>query len=203
MSWAFLATALVVVLAPGTGVIYTLATGLTQGSRAANAAAFGCTIGILPSLLAALFGLAAILYSSALAFQIVKFAGVAFLLYLAWQNLKDSSTLQVDTDQPTARPIRIAINGALINVLNPKLALFFMAFLPQFLSGVPSTASTEMLSMGAVFMAMTFVVFVGYGVCAATARDRVLSNPGILRWLRRGFSASFAGLAAKLAFERT
>ena len=203
MSWAFLATALVVVLAPGTGVIYTLATGLTQGSRAAIAAAFGCTIGILPSLLAALFGLAAILYSSALAFQIVKFAGVAFLLYLAWQNLKDSSTLQVDTDQPTARPIRIAINGALINVLNPKLALFFMAFLPQFLSGVPSTASTEMLSMGAVFMAMTFVVFVGYGVCAATARDRVLSNPGILRWLRRGFSASFAGLAAKLAFERT
>ena len=184
-------------------MIYTLATGLTQGSRAAIAAAFGCTIGILPSLLAALFGLAAILYSSALAFQIVKFAGVAFLLYLAWQNLKDSSTLQVDTDQPTARPIRIAINGALINVLNPKLALFFMAFLPQFLSGVPSTASTEMLSMGAVFMAMTFVVFVGYGVCAATARDRVLSNPGILRWLRRGFSASFAGLAAKLAFERT
>ncbi len=203
MSWAFLATALVVVLAPGTGVIYTLATGLTQGSRAAIAAAFGCTIGILPSLLAALFGLAAILYSSALAFQIVKFAGVAFLLYLAWQSLKDSSTLRVDADQPTAVPIRIALNGALINMLNPKLALFFMAFLPQFLSGAPSTATTEMLSLGAVFMAMTFVVFVGYGVCAATARDRVLSNPGIMRWLRRGFAASFAGLAAKLAFERT
>ena len=203
MSWAFLATALVVVLAPGTGVIYTLATGLTQGSRAAIAAAFGCTIGILPSLLAALFGLAAILYSSALAFQIVKFAGVAFLLYLAWQSLKDSSTLRVDADQPTAVPIRIALNGALINMLNPKLALFFMAFLPQFLSGAPSTATTEMLSLGAVFMAMTFGVFVGYGVCAATARDRVLSNPGIMRWLRRGFAASFAGLAAKLAFERT
>lgn len=203
MSWAFLATALVVVLAPGTGVIYTLATGLTQGSRAAIAAAFGCTIGILPSLLAALFGLAAILYSSALAFQIVKFAGVAFLLYLAWQSLKDSSTLRVDAGQPTAAPIRIAINGALINVLNPKLALFFMAFLPQFLSGAPNTATTEMLGMGVVFMAMTFVVFVGYGVCAATARDRVLSNPGIMRWLRRGFAASFAGLAAKLAFERT
>ncbi|WP_424944448.1 LysE family translocator [Aliiroseovarius crassostreae] len=202
MSWAFLATALLVVMAPGTGVIFTLATGLTRGRLAAVAAAVGCTIGIVPSLLAALFGLAAVLYSSALLFQVVKFAGVAFLLYLAWQTLQNDDVLTVDEKQSPKGLGRIALNATLINILNPKLALFFMAFLPQFLSGNSASATSEMLTLGGAFMGLTFIVFIAYGVFAASARDLVLGNARVMGWIRRGFAASFAGLAAKLAFEK-
>lgn len=198
----FLLTALVVVLIPGTGVVYTLAAGLSLGSRAATAAAFGCTFGIVPSMLAAILGLAALLHSSALAFQLVKYAGVAFLLYMAWQALRDTGAMKMDQKIETRALGEIALNGMLINVLNPKLSLFFLAFLPQFLSGNPAAATREMLVLGAVFMAMTFVVFVIYGFFAATARDRVLASPRILTWMRRGFAATFAGLGLKLAFEK-
>ncbi|MEJ2018842.1 MAG: LysE family translocator, partial [Maritimibacter sp.] len=137
MSPDFLLTALVVVLAPGTGVIYTLATGLTRGRTAAIAAAFGCTFGIVPAMLAAILGLAAVLHSSAIAFEIVKYAGAAFLLYLAWGTLRDRSMLEVSADDTPRKLGAIALKGTLINVLNPKLSLFFLAFLPQFLSGAP------------------------------------------------------------------
>jgi threonine/homoserine/homoserine lactone efflux protein len=202
MSPEFLLTALVVVLAPGTGVIYTLATGLTRGRTAAIAAAFGCTFGIVPAMLAAILGLAAVLHSSAIAFEIVKYAGAAFLLYLAWGTLRDRSMLSVTPDEAPGKLGAIALKGTLINVLNPKLSLFFLAFLPQFLSGAPETANREMLTLGGVFMLMTFTVFVLYGSFAAATRDKVLSSPRAMTWLRRAFAASFAGLGLKLALER-
>ncbi|MCB1328038.1 MAG: LysE family translocator [Maritimibacter sp.] len=202
MSPEFLLTALVVVLVPGTGVIYTLATGLGQGRRAALAAAFGCTLGILPSMLAAILGLAALMHSSALAFQIVKWAGVAFLLYLAWGTLKERGAFDVSPDRARRGYGAIAVKAVLLNTLNPKLSIFFLAFLPQFLSGDPATATAEMAGLGAVFMAMTFAVFVVYGLFAATARQRVLESPRAMTWARRAFAASFAGLGLKLALER-
>jgi threonine/homoserine/homoserine lactone efflux protein len=202
MTPEFLATALVVVLVPGTGVIYTLATGLGQGKRAAVAAAFGCTLGILPAMLAAILGLAAVLHASALAFQIVKWAGVAFLLYLAWGTLKQSGAFDVSPDRARRGYASIATKAVLLNTLNPKLSIFFLAFLPQFLSGNPSTAAAEMAGLGAVFMGLTFVVFVGYGFFAATARDFVLESPRAMTWARRVFAATFAGLGLKLALER-
>ncbi|MFD3190778.1 LysE family translocator [Sedimentitalea sp. HM32M-2] len=202
ISMHFLLTALVVVLAPGTGVIYTLALGLGQGRRAATWAALGCTIGILPHLVAAALGLAAILHSSALLFQTVKFAGVAYLLYLAWQSLRSGGALSVTSQrQPQPGPT-IAWRGALLNILNPKLSLFFLALLPPFLSGTPQTATGEMALLGSIFMAMTFVVFVLYGSFAATARTYLLGSERVLRWFNRGFAALFAALAARLAMER-
>ena len=202
MTPEFLVTALIVVLIPGTGVIYTLATGLGQGKRAAIAAAFGCTIGILPAMLAAILGLAAVLHASALGFQIVKWAGVAFLLWLAWGSLKERGAFDVSPDRARKGYGAIAGKAVLLNTLNPKLSIFFLAFLPQFLSGDPATATAEMAGLGAVFMALTFVVFVGYGLFAATARDLVLESPRAMTWARRLFAASFAGLGLKLALER-
>ena len=202
ISIEFLLTALAVVLIPGTGVIYTLATGIGLGSRAAIAAAVGCTFGIVPAMFAAILGLAALLHTSAVAFQLVKFAGVAFLLYMAWQTLREAGTMSINQKVKSRALGKIALRGMLINVLNPKLSLFFLAFLPQFLSGNPENAAFEMLGLGVVFMVMTFVVFVLYGLFAATARDRVLSSPRVLKWMRRGFAATFAGLGLKLAFEK-
>lgn len=202
LSAHFLLTALVVVLAPGTGVIYTLAIGLGQGRRASIAAAFGCTFGIVPHLLAATLGLAALLHTSALLFQVVKFAGVAYLLYLAWQALKSDGALSVSANRTSDSFWRIARRGALINILNPKLSIFFLALLPPFLSGNPATATAEMFGLGAVFMLMTFAVFVLYGVFAAAARDRLLSSERVMKWLNRSFAAIFAALGARLAMER-
>ncbi|QGX99413.1 LysE family translocator [Roseovarius faecimaris] len=202
MTLQFLITAFVVVIAPGTGVIYTLAIGLGQGHRAAIWAAFGCTIGIVPHLTAAMLGLAAVLHASALLFQLVKFAGVAYLLYLAWSALSSDGALSVKPDKRVENGWITARRGALINVLNPKLSIFFLALLPPFLSGNPATASAEMIAMGAVFMAMTFGVFVLYGIFAAAARTHILGSARIMRWLNRSFAAIFAALAARLALEK-
>lgn len=202
ISAQFLLTALVVVVIPGTGVLYTLAVGLGRGRRAAVWAAAGCTLGILPHLLAATLGLAAVLHASALLFQAVKFAGVAYLLWLAWSALRSGGALAVDRRTTREAGWRTARRGTLLNVLNPKLSVFFLALLPPFLSGDPATATAEMLGLGAVFMGLTFAVFVIYGAFAAAAREAVLSSERIMRWLNRTFAAAFAALAGRLALER-
>jgi len=202
ISAQFLLTAFVVVIAPGTGVIYTLMLGLGQGRRAAVLAAMGCTLGIVPHLLAAMLGLAAVLHTSALLFQIVKFAGVAYLLYLAWQALSQGGALSIGAEGVRQTGLAILRRGALINILNPKLSIFFLALLPPFLSGRAEAATAEMLTLGAVFMGMTFAVFTLYGIFAAGARDLVLSSERAMRWINRSFAAIFAALAARLAVER-
>lgn len=202
LSVQFLLTTLVVVLAPGTGVLYTLALGLGQGKRAALWAALGCTVGIVPHLCAAALGLAAILHTSAVLFNIIKFVGVAYLLYLAFQMLRADGGLAVTETKSHRQGWRIARRGALINILNPKLSIFFLALLPPFLTGDPSTAQFEMTVMGLIFMIMTFVVFSVYGTCAATARQWIIESERAMRWLNRTFAAVFAMLAARMAFER-
>jgi len=202
LSLQFLVTAFVVVIAPGTGVIYTLAMGLGQGPRASFWAALGCTLGIVPHLLAATLGLAAVLHTSAVLFNVVKFAGVAYLLYLAWQAVRSGGALAVTAERHTQPGFVIARRGALINILNPKLSVFFLALLPPFLSGNAATATMEMALLGGVFMAMTFGVFVIYGLFAAKARDLLLSSERVMTWLNRSFAAIFVALAGRLAMER-
>ena len=200
MSWSFFLTSLIVVVSPGTGVLYTLATALTKGSRASIAAAFGCTLGILPAMCAAMLGLAAVLHTSALAFATLKWLGVAYLLYMAWQTLREQGALSVETRLDARSSQRVIVTGFLINILNPKLSIFFLAFLPQFIEASEAHPLPRMLELSAAFMAMTFVVFVLYGLFAGAVRDRVVSRPRVMTWLRRTFAGGFALLGAKLAF---
>ncbi len=201
MTLSFLLTSLIVVASPGTGVLYTLAVALTLGSRPSIAAAFGCTLGIVPHMLAAMLGLAAVLHTSALAFAALKYCGVAYLLYMAWQALRETGALAIDTSAAPARSHRRVIaTGFLINILNPKLSIFFLAFLPQFIAVDEGHPLARMLELSGAFMAMTFAVFVVYGLCAAAVRDRVITRPKVMTWLRRSFAAGFAALGAKLAF---
>jgi threonine/homoserine/homoserine lactone efflux protein len=199
MSFAFLLTSLIVVVSPGTGVLYTLATALNGGARAAVAASLGCTLGILPAMLAAMVGLAAVLHTSALAFAVLKWLGVGYLLYMAWQQLGDDGALSVEARKATALA-RVIARGFLIDILNPKLSIFFLAFLPQFIAAEEAHPLTRMLELSAAFMLMTFAVFVLYGLFAAKVRDHVVSRPKVMAWLRRAFAGSFALLGAKLAF---
>jgi threonine/homoserine/homoserine lactone efflux protein len=200
VSIEFLVTSFVIVVSPGTGVLYTLAAGLSRGSRASVVAAFGCTIGIVPHMAAAILGLAALMHASALAFQIFKYAGVLYLLYMAWNTLREHGTLRVGKEIGARSAAQVTVTAILINILNPKLSIFFLAFLPQFVSAGEAHPLSRMLELSGVFMLMTFVVFVGYGLCAASVRDHVISRPRVLTWMRRSFAAAFVALGAKLAF---
>ena len=197
----FLITSLVVVLAPGTGVVYTVSTGLVQGRKASVFAALGCTAGIVPHLLATVLGLAAIMHTSALAFQVLKYAGVAYLFYVAYATWKDRSAFAVDGTVSNASGVAVVTKAFLLNILNPKLTIFFLAFLPQFIAPDASQPLLNLLILSGVFMAMTFVVFVVYGFVAHAFRRFVIESASVQNWLRLGFSAGFAGLGVKLALS--
>ncbi|ROS39796.1 LysE family translocator [Amycolatopsis thermoflava] len=199
MSVEFLLTALVVVATPGTGALLTMSAGLAHGTRASVIAAVGCTLGTVPHAIAAITGLAALLHASAVAFQVIKYAGVAYLLYLAWSAVREP-------DRPPEAPAprsaaRVIVSAVLVNVLNPKLTIFFFAFLPQFVHPGDPRSLLTMAELSAVFMALTLVVFVAYGAGAAAMRDRVLSRPRVRAWMRRIFAGTFAALAVRLAAE--
>jgi threonine/homoserine/homoserine lactone efflux protein len=199
MSVDFLITSLIVVVSPGTGVLYTLAAGLSRGAGASIVAAFGCTLGIVPHMAAAIMGLAALLHASALAFETFKYLGVAYLLYMAWSALRERGALRVEREVGARSALRVTINAILVNILNPKLSIFFFAFLPQFVSADEPHPLARMLALSGVFMLLTFVVFVGYGLFAAAIRRHVISRPLVLAWMRRAFAAAFVTLGAKLA----
>jgi threonine/homoserine/homoserine lactone efflux protein len=199
MSIDFLITSLIIVASPGTGVLYTLAAGLSRGSRASVVAAIGCTLGIVPHMAAAIMGLAALLHTSALAFQTLRYLGVAYLLYMAWQALRERGALRIDKEVDARSAMQVIVHAILINILNPKLSIFFFAFLPQFVSAAEAQPLARMLELSGVFMLMTLAVFVVYGLFAASVRNQIISRPRVLTWMRRTFAAAFAALGAKLA----
>ena len=197
----FLITSLIVVLIPGTGVVFTVSTGLLRGRRASVFAAFGCTAGIVPHLLATVLGLAALMHTSAVAFQMLKYAGVAYLLYLAYATWRDKSAFAIQGTPSGSTAMGLIVKAILLNFLNPKLTIFFLAFLPQFVEhGAPSPLA-QLLLLSGVFMAMTFAVFIVYGLLAHAFRRAVIESPRVQSWLRRGFAVTFAGLGAQLALS--
>ena len=200
VTWTFLLTALVICVMPGTGALFTLAAALGRGARAGVLAAFACTLGTLPHLLAAVTGLAALLQASGVAFEVVRYAGVAYLLWMAWSTWRDTGALRIGADDRPASVRSVIVSGIGVNLLNPKLTIFFFAFLPQFVPAGPGSTTT-MLALSAVFMAMTFVVFAAYGVCAAAVRDKVLARPRLVDRIRKAFAGSFVVLSGRLAVE--
>jgi threonine/homoserine/homoserine lactone efflux protein len=201
MSVTFLVTALVIVATPGTGALFTIAAGLTRGTRAAMLAAFASTLGTVPHILAAITGLAALLHASGVAFEIVKYLGVAYLLWMAYSTWRDRGVLAVDASEAPHSRRAVLWSGITLNLLNPKLTIFFVAFLPQFVPADSPYATLHMLALSAVFMALTLLVFALYGACAAALRDQVLSRPRVVDRIRKTFAVCFAGLAGRLAFE--
>ncbi|EPC03973.1 hypothetical protein L861_01335 [Litchfieldella anticariensis FP35 = DSM 16096] len=195
----FLITSLVVVLLPGPGMLFTISTGLMSSKRASVFAALGCTAGIVPHLLASVLGLAAILHASSVAFQIIKYLGVAYLAYLAWVMWKESGAIDFHHESRDKKVSKVAVRAFLTNILNPKLSIFFLAFLPQFVPHNAESSIAYMLLLSAVFMLMTLAVFIAYGVCANGVRTYLLNSPGVIKWIQRTFSGVFVALGAKLA----
>lgn len=202
MSTEFFITSLIVVLIPGTGVIYTVSTGLFQGWRKSLAAAMGCTLGIVPHLMACICGISALLHASALAFQTVKYAGVIYLFYLAYAMWKDSNSIDFNVKSAAQTHGGVLVKGILINILNPKLSIFFLAFLPQFITPDQGPPLVQMVVLSLIFMGMTLGVFILYGVCAHTIRAKILSSTRTVLWMKRSFAFCFAALGVKLASEQ-
>lgn len=201
MTIEFLLTAFVVVATPGTGAVYTIAMGLTHGRRATVVAALGCTAGIVPHMAAAILGLAAVLHGSEKAFMVIKLAGIVYLVYMAIDMLRAGGGGGLGGAPARKSSGGIILQAILINLLNPKLSLFFLAFLPQFIDPAAENALALMVVDSLVFMAMTFVVFALYGLFAASMRRRVVERPQVLAWMRRGFAAAFLAMSAKLALS--
>ena len=204
MSYEFLFTSLIVVLLPGAGVIYTVSTGLFEGWRASIAAAFGCTAGIVPDLLVSSLGLSTLLHTSALAFQVIRLVGAAYLLFLAWTMWRETGSLQFSAEQVKNRKLGSVVwKAILVNLLNPKLSVFFLSFLPLFI--VPSSSSPirQFLELSAVFMLMTLGIFILYGLFAHAVSGYLIRSTFWRVWLQRGFAVIFAGLGAKLVFSES
>jgi threonine/homoserine/homoserine lactone efflux protein len=199
ISTEFLITSLIVVLIPGTGVVFTISTGLFLGWRASVFASIGCTAGIIPHLLASVVGLAAILHMSAVAFHFLKFAGAIYLLYLAWAMWREKGMIAFTKSSSESGARNIIVRAFLLNILNPKLSIFFLAFLPQFVAPNAQSPVSQMIILSGVFMGMTLAIFIVYGVLAHSIRASILNSPRLLTWLQRSFAAAFAALGVNLA----
>lgn len=195
----FLVTSAVVIVTPGAGVLFTVSTGLSQGRLASAYAALGCTLGIVPHIAATAFGLAAAMNAGALAFQALKVAGVVYLLYLAFATWRDRSGFSASQRAHTLAPLPLVTKAVLLNLLNPKLTLFFLAFLPQFIDPQDPTPMLRFGALSLVFMGMTLGVFILYGALAHAFSQKVMTSAAIQNCLRRGFAAAFALMAARLA----
>ena len=201
MSIEFLLTSLVVVLIPGTGVVYTVSSSISGGWRRGLFAAVGCTLGIVPHILAALLGLSAIMQTGAVVFEVVRWAGVAYLIFIGISMIRNAGTLPLDDGDVSGNTMnRVIWRGILLNILNPKLTVFFFAFLPQFLDAPSGLLDAKLVGLGGVFMLMTLAVFAIYALVSAAVRDLVLAAPVVRKWLERTLGAFLIGFAAKLAF---
>ncbi len=197
----FLLASLIVVLIPGTGAVYTITTGLTLKWRASIAAAIGCTLGIVPHILACILGLSALLNMSAQVFSVLKLAGAAYLLYLAWNMWREAGTLEINPRSVDTSPLKIITKAITINLLNPKLTIFFFAFLPLFISKNSSSPTLEMIMLCIVFMAMTFIVFALYGILASAISVYLTKSSKTFKRIQRAFAVTLAGFAVQLAFS--
>jgi threonine/homoserine/homoserine lactone efflux protein len=203
MSVEFLLTSLVVVLIPGTGVVYTVSSSIGGGWRRGLFAAIGCTLGIVPHMLAAMLGLSAIMQAGSVVFEAVRWAGVAYLIFMGVSMIREGGTLQLDDHDDRCFSIGsmgvVVRRAILLNLLNPKLTMFFFAFLPQFLDTPPGLLDARLIGLGGIFMLMTLAVFAVYAYASAAIRDRVLGAPVIRRWLQRSLGTLLIGFAARLA----
>lgn len=197
----FVVTSIAVILMPGPAMVFVISNGLTRGPKPSISAALGTTTGVFFHMFCAAFGLAVILKTSAIAFTVVKVAGAAYLVYLAIKTLMSKDPLANQLDESSKPGNSIFWQGIFINILNPKLSIFFLAFLPQFIDPALSSATYQTLALGMIFIAMTILIFIGYGLFASLLRKKVLNSPRILKAIKWCFASVFLALGLRLALS--
>ena len=198
---AFLITSLIIILMPGTGVVYTISTGIMNGRHKSIIAAFGCTLGIVPHLCVSISLTSMLMQMNNTVFMIMRYVGAAYLIYMGVGMILSKDRIQFQEETETEGALTIIRRGILINLLNPKLTLFFFSFLPQYVRGTEGAFVIQSVVLGIAFMIMTFVVFAIYGLLSGTARGWISGSEKRISVLQRIFGTVFIGFALKLALE--
>lgn len=201
ISFEFLVTSLIIVLIPGPGVVFTVSVALFKSRFESIIAAFGCTLGTVPHLLVSILSLLALFSLDSIFFEVVKYLGIAYLIYLSFSLFKDKGILKIEDKNIASNNYEIVLKAIMINLLNPKLSIFFLSFLPQFISSDTNTLLTDILVLSLIFMLMTFIVFVMYAVFARVMKNKIFKSKENLKIIQKVFALVFAIFAFKLAFS--
>jgi threonine/homoserine/homoserine lactone efflux protein len=197
----FFATSLLLSLSPGPDNLFVLAQSAQNGRSAGLSVTFGLATGLIGHTIAVAFGLAAIVYSSALAFTILKYVGAAYLLYLAWQALKVAASSSQQEAVQVLSQGDLYRRGIVMNLTNPKVSIFFMAFLPQFADPRHGSMMLQFFLLGAVFILATILVFSLISVLAGGFGEKFRNSAPAQKTVNRTAAAVFIGLAIKLALS--
>jgi threonine/homoserine/homoserine lactone efflux protein len=195
----FALASLALVIAPGPNLVYIVTRSLSQGRRAGLMSSLGVEAGTLVHITAAAVGLSQLVATSALAFSVVKYAGAAYLLYLGLRALRRREGLDLSAAARPLRLPRVFRDGIVVNVLNPKVALFFLAFLPQFIDPARGTATTQILALGVVFFGIALTVDVLYATVAGALSGWLRRRPAHLRRQRFVVGGVYLGLGISAA----
>lgn len=197
----FVAASVALTLLPGPDIIFVLTQSISRGKLAGMATASGLCTGLLFHTSAAAMGVSAILYRSALAFSILKYAGAVYLLYLAFKALKEGEAL-ISSNASEERNISLLYRrGIFMNLLNPKVSLFFLAFLPQFVNLEAGNVPSQMIFLGIVFLVQALIVFFLVSVLAGYISIRILERPGIGKYVNRAKAGIFSVIGLELALS--
>ena len=199
----FLIASALLTIAPGPDIVYVLTRGIAQGRRAGLAAAFGFATGVIFHTALAALGIAALIRSSEFAFALVRYAGAAYLLYLGIRTLMSNSAVQLGRDQSTLALWTVYKQSVIGNVLNPKVTLFFLSFLPQFVQVNAGHVELQMVMLGALFMFQTVLIFGAIALFSGAIGDRLRTNPVIANRLNTFAGVIFIALGVRVAWPES
>ena len=193
----FFAT-LLVVIAPGPGMLFVISRSIAGGRKAGIVSALGASAGIAVHILAAGFGLSLILIATETGFRIMKWVGGIYLIFLAWKAFTHRQALTLESGKDDTGHTSVFWQGLLVNALNPKVALFFIAFIPQFVNPASGSVSVQMMVLGTIFMVLTVIIFSAYGISAAIIRRWLIERPRVNRLIDWATGSLFVFLGIRM-----
>jgi len=199
--YMFIVASFILCLIPGPDNIYVLTQGMTKSKKAAFITALGLTTGLIVHTSAAAFGISVIFQTSEVAFNLVKYVGAAYLIYIAYQAfIHRNEPLDLSVQNSTKELKKLFFKGFVMNILNPKVSIFFLAFLPQFVTPENGNIPLQMIVLGLVFMALTIIVFSAIGVAGNMLSAKLIEKPSIVKYMNILTSLVLVALGLKLAF---
>lgn len=188
-------------IAPGPDIIYVITQSITQGKSAGIITSLGLCTGLIVHTTAAAFGVSAILQQSVIAFKILKYAGAIYLFFLAWKAFREKNELLSDMTARNKDSISLYRQGILMNILNPKVGLFFLAFLPQFVNANAGNIPGQMILLGILFILQAILIFSIVSICAGFLGEKILGRPNIAKYVNYAKGGIFVLIGSKLALD--
>lgn len=197
----FIAVSMLLTIAPGPDILYVITQSISQGKRAGIATALGLCTGLMVHTTAAAFGVSAILQQSAIAFKILKYLGAIYLFFLAWKAFREKEHSLSEMTTKNKDAASLYRQGIYMNILNPKVGLFFLAFLPQFVNSKAGNIPGQMILLGALFMLQSILIFSIVAIVSEILSKKILSKPNIAKYINHAKAIIFTLIGVKLALS--